>query len=125
MRPLSSARLPRRALHILLACVLAGTATAVAARAAGHAPSTAAQREAAWQQHQSMRADSPFAGVHWRSIGPTKQGGRVVAIAGVPGQPYTFYVAYASGGVWKTTDNGAHFTPLRSEERRVGKEGRT
>lgn len=73
---------------------------------------TAAQREAAWQQHQKMAADSPFAGVHWRSIGPNEQGGRVTSIAAVPGQPYTFYVAYATGGVWKTTDDGSTFEPL-------------
>nr|MDQ2972441.1 glycosyl hydrolase [Pseudomonadota bacterium] len=87
------------------------TASALA-RPAGHAPSTAAERDAAWQQHESMRAESLFSGLHWRSVGPTKQSGRVVAIAGVPGQPYTFYVAYATGGVWKTSDNGAHFMPL-------------
>ena len=112
MYPLLRATFFRAGSRALLACTLAALTPGVMARPAGHAPSTAAQREAAWQQHQAMRADSPFAGVHWRSIGPVKQGGRVVAIAGVPGQPYTFYVAYASGGVWKTTDNGAHFTPL-------------
>ncbi len=76
------------------------------------AADTAAQREAAWQQHQKMTSDSPFAGVQWRSIGPTAQGGRVVAVAAVPGQPYTFYVAYATGGVWKTTNDGNNFEPL-------------
>jgi len=96
----------------LLALLLSGVATLAGARTSGHAPATSAERDAAWLQHQTMRADSPFAGLHWRSIGPTKQGGRVVAIAGVPGAPYTFYVAYATGGVWKTADNGAHFTPL-------------
>src|SRR6185437_7798914 len=96
----------------LLALLLSGVATLAGARTSGHAPATSAERDAAWLQHQTMRADSPFAGLHWRSIGPTKQGGRVVAIAGVPGAPYTFYVAYATGGVWKTADNGEHFTPL-------------
>lgn len=73
---------------------------------------TAVRREAAWQQHESMVRDSIFRGMHWNSIGPVAQGGRVVALAGVPGQPYTFYVAYATGGVWKTTDNGQHFAPI-------------
>ena len=76
------------------------------------AADTPAQREAAWQQHQKMTADSAFAGVQWRSVGPTAQGGRVVAVAAVPGQPYTFYVAYATGGVWKTTNDGNNFEPL-------------
>ena len=83
-----------------------------ACAAAASATDTAAQREAAWQQHQQMAAASPFAGVRWRSIGPTEQGGRVVDVAAVPGQPYTFYVAYATGGVWKTVDDGVSFEPL-------------
>ncbi|MCC6504711.1 MAG: glycosyl hydrolase, partial [Aquimonas sp.] len=83
-----------------------------AARPKPGAPSTPEQREAAWQQHQRMEAESDFRGLRWRSIGPTGQGGRVVDFASVPGQPYTFYVAYASGGVWKTTNNGGSFEPL-------------
>ena len=33
------------------------------------------------------------------------QGGRLVDIAVHPDDPYTFWVAYASGGLWKTTNN--------------------
>lgn len=40
------------------------------------------------------------------------QGGRVVDVESIPGQPYGFYVAYATGGVWKTTNNGVSFAPL-------------
>jgi len=83
-----------------------------AARPTPGVPSTPEQREAAWQQHQRMEAASDFRGLQWRSVGPIGQGGRVVDFASVPGQPYTFYVAYASGGVWKTTNNGGSFEPL-------------
>lgn len=76
------------------------------------APSSPAERAAAWQQHQQMETASPLRGLAWRSIGPTGQGGRVVDFASVPGQPYTFYVAYATGGVWKTTNDGGSFEPL-------------
>jgi len=41
----------------------------------------------------------------WRNIGPFR-GGRVVAVAGVPQQPRTFYFGGVGGGVWKTTDGG-------------------
>jgi len=102
-------RLPGLSLVILLSLI---ALPAVAGRPPGAPAATSAQREAAWQAHQALAADSPFRAMHWRSIGPTAQGGRVVAIAGVPGQPDTFYVAYATGGVWKTTDNGQHFAPL-------------
>lgn len=70
----------------------------------------------AWQQHQSMAGASPYAGLEWRSIGPVVQGGRLVDMAVVPGQPYTFYVAYASGGLWKTTNNGHTFEPLFDDQ---------
>jgi hypothetical protein len=69
-------------------------------------------RWAAWQQQQKMQNESLLRGLKWRSIGPSVQGGRVVDIESVPNQPYTFYVAYASGGVWKTVNNGQSFSPL-------------
>jgi photosystem II stability/assembly factor-like uncharacterized protein len=66
----------------------------------------------AWQQHDQLQRESLFHGLKWRSIGPMVQGGRVVDVASIPGQPYGFYVAYATGGVWKTTNNGVTFQPL-------------
>src|SRR5947208_1648050 len=42
----------------------------------------------------------------FRSIGPANQAGRVSVITGVPGDPFTFYVAGANGGVWKTVNGG-------------------
>ena len=47
-----------------------------------------------------------------RNIGPAKMGGRTVAMAGVNDQPNIVYVGTASGGVWKTTDSGASWTPI-------------
>ena len=44
-------------------------------------------------------------------IGPFR-GGRAVAVAGVPGDPATFYFGSVGGGVWKTTDAGMVWTPL-------------
>ncbi len=68
-------------------------------------------RQRAWERHQGMVASSPYAGLEWRSVGPVVQGGRLVDMEVVPGQPYTFYAAYASGGLWKTTNNGHTFEP--------------
>jgi len=48
----------------------------------------------------------------YRSIGPSRQGGRIVDIAVDSSSAYTFYVATASGGLWKTTNNGTTFTPI-------------
>ena len=71
-----------------------------------------AERWAAWDRHQAMEQSSLLKGLTWRSIGPTVQGGRIVDVEVHPKDPYTFYVAYASGGVWKTTNNGVSFQPL-------------
>ncbi|MDX2417840.1 MAG: hypothetical protein QNK19_10310, partial [Xanthomonadales bacterium] len=62
------------------------------------------EKQAAWEKHEALVASSPYAGLKWRSVGPVVQGGRLVDMEVVPGQPYTFYVAYASGGLWKTTN---------------------
>ena len=50
--------------------------------------------------------------VHYRSIGPTRQGGRYVDFAVAEDQPSVFYAALASGGVWKTVNNGQTFTSI-------------
>lgn len=43
--------------------------------------------------------------LHWRLVGPFV-GGRVVAVAGVPGDPNLFYMGSTGGGIWKSTDYG-------------------
>lgn len=47
-----------------------------------------------------------LAGYRWRSVGPANMGGRVADIAGHPTDPATFYVALATGGLLKTSNNG-------------------
>ena len=44
----------------------------------------------------------------WRGIGPPR-GGRVVAVAGDPRDPMTFYFGACAGGVWKTVDGGVYW----------------
>ena len=54
--------------------------------------------------------------LEYREIGPTRQSGRFVDIA-VPNQrPYTFYIATASGGLWKTENNGITCDVLFTDE---------
>lgn len=98
----------------ILSLALAATLMqpAQARRPDGDGPAQYSDLQSAWQQHQKMEAESEFHGLNWRSIGPVVQGGRVVDVETVPGQPYTFYVGYGSGGVWKTTNNGVTFDPL-------------
>ncbi len=52
-----------------------------------------------------------FKSLHFRSIGPAQASGRVSDVAVYEANPSIFYVGSAHGGVWKTTNNGATFTP--------------
>lgn len=47
----------------------------------------------------------------FRQIGPYR-GGRVIAVAGVPAQPFTYYFGGVGGGIFKTADGGAHWEPV-------------
>src|SRR5579871_1607767 len=58
-----------------------------------------------------MTADT-FSGLHFRSIGPGVESGRVMSIAVNPKNKSEFYVGVASGGVWKTVNDGTTWTPL-------------
>lgn len=55
-------------------------------------------------------APDRYAALAFRYVGPV--GNRVIAIAGLPGAPNIYYAGAASGGIFKTTDNGAHWTPI-------------
>ncbi len=59
-------------------------------------------------------APRPDAGIwraiEWRHIGP--EGNRFSAAAGVPGDPLTYLVGAASGGIYKTTDGGVNWAPV-------------
>ena len=57
-----------------------------------------------------------FAGLRARSIGPAWTSGRVVAFAVHPADRSHYYVAAASGGVWKTTNSGTTWTPVFDNE---------
>lgn len=51
-------------------------------------------------------------GLTWRSIGPANMGGRIDDVAVVEKNPRTLYLATASGGLWKTSNNGVTWQPL-------------
>lgn len=56
--------------------------------------------------------ESDLRGLTWRSVGPANMGGRVSDIAIAPGNARTFFVGLATGGLFKTTNNGTTFTPV-------------
>src|SRR5687768_2366225 len=51
-----------------------------------------------------------------RNIGPSGMSGRVTAIDVVINKPDTWYIGAASGGVWKTENAGANWTPVFDEQ---------
>jgi photosystem II stability/assembly factor-like uncharacterized protein len=63
-----------------------------------------------------------FNGLHYRLVGPAR-GGRVTTVTGVPSQPKTFYMGVASGGLFKTTDSGATWTPIIDGKVPIGSTG--
>jgi photosystem II stability/assembly factor-like uncharacterized protein len=52
----------------------------------------------------------------WRAIGPANMGGRVSAVALVPGSRTDFFVGFATGGVFKTTNLGTTFQEVFRQE---------
>ena len=75
-------------------------------------PSSAAERDQAYQQRLALQQSGPAAGVELTNIGPSVMSGRVADVAVDPADPTHFYVGYASGGLWETRNNGNTFTPL-------------
>jgi photosystem II stability/assembly factor-like uncharacterized protein len=64
----------------------------------------------------------PLSRTQWTALGPAPinvnnpNTGRVSAVDAHPTDPNTIYIATASGGVWKTTNGGAHWRPLTDDQ---------
>ncbi|MCX6156942.1 MAG: glycosyl hydrolase [Ignavibacteriae bacterium] len=69
-----------------------------------------------YSQKSDLLKYSLFREIPFRSIGPTIMSGRVVDIEANPDDPTVFYVAYASGGLFKTSNNGITFNPIFDNE---------
>ncbi len=63
------------------------------------------------QQRGGFVGAPPQEPLQFRFVGPAV-GNRISAAAGIPGDPKTYYVGAASGGVWKSTDEGASWVPV-------------
>ena len=57
-----------------------------------------------------------LSGLKFRGLGPAFTSGRVIDFAVHPARRSTYYVAVASGGLWKTTNAGVTFTPVFDNE---------
>ncbi len=71
---------------------------------------------------QSTYPDEAFSSLQYRLVGPSR-GGRAQTVAGVPGDPMTYYMGSTGGGVWKTTDGGATWTNISDNYFKTGSVG--
>jgi photosystem II stability/assembly factor-like uncharacterized protein len=76
----------------------------------------AEKRTAKKDEKKELLSAKTFEGLELRSIGPAVTSGRVADIAVQPGRRSTYFVAVASGGVWKTVNSGTTWEPVFDKE---------
>jgi photosystem II stability/assembly factor-like uncharacterized protein len=74
-------------------------------------PTAAEERLKSLAQKKGMSKASTIS-APFRNIGPSVMSGRVVDVDVNPDKPIEFYVAYATGGLWYTKNNGQSFKPV-------------
>jgi photosystem II stability/assembly factor-like uncharacterized protein len=79
-------------------------------------PTPAAQRLKWWGDHVQLQKTSLFKNLKWTSIGPWIMSGRITDLAVPKGNQYVIYAAAASGGLWKSSNNGTTWESLLDRE---------
>ena len=102
-----------RAFRLRLLPVLALLFVALPALAAKPTPVKREPPEAA--KPTGLEEPAELKPIKFRLLGPA-WGGRVARVTGVPGDPNVYYAATASGGVWKSIDGGASFSPVFDDQ---------
>jgi photosystem II stability/assembly factor-like uncharacterized protein len=77
---------------------------------------TASRIQAQTDTDAEQKAPDILANLKFRNLGPGSAGGRVTAVAGIPGNPSVYYVGSAGGGVFKTIDGGLTWKPIFEHE---------
>ena len=75
-------------------------------------PTTSDKIDESLMAKKAMDATSLIKNLPLKNIGPSVMSGRVVDLAVNEDNPTEYYVAYASGGLWYTNNNGTTFTPV-------------
>jgi len=76
---------------------------------------TAVVLAAVQRAHGREEPAKPLGALEYRPVGPDISG-RATRVAGVPGDPLTYYVAYAQGGIWKSGNGGRTWLPVFDEQ---------
>lgn len=109
-------------LGLLIVIVMSVAFATITVYSQNQTPQTAAPAATAAQSPSPSPSPTPTP-VNWstdpvlrrfvfRSIGPASMGGRIDDIAVSEQNPYVIYVAFATNGVWKSTNNGTTFQPI-------------
>lgn len=104
-------------LQILIATILS---TSYIQSYAQIKPTSASERLKGMERRKLLEQNSLVKDVKFRNIGPSIMSGRVVDIEANPADPTEIYVAYATGGLWHSTNNGQSFTPIFDNEQVIG-----
>ncbi len=72
-----------------------------------------------YKEHQQHKSATDF-GLEWISLGPTLNSARVEAVQSDPLRPGTIYVAFGSGGLWKTVNNGMTWKSIFDNQPSLG-----
>jgi hypothetical protein len=83
-------------------------------------PTTATERLNGIQKRKLLEKDTTLNSIKFRNVGPSIMSGRVVDVEVNPADPTEFYVAYATGGLWYTHNNGQSLVPVFDKENAFG-----
>jgi photosystem II stability/assembly factor-like uncharacterized protein len=103
-----------RRYKLLLSISLSVTAFSILAQTADE------KINSSYQARKKLAESSVFKNYPARNIGPTVQGGRIVDIDVNLKNTKEYYVAYASGGLFKTRNNGGSFEPIFDNNDAIG-----
>lgn len=107
----------KNTIALLLACFYVFTGSLLQAQPN---PTPGQVRWKSLQQKLEKAETSLLKDIPFRNVGPTIMSGRVVDLEVNPNDPTEFYVAYATGGLWHTTNNGQSFAPIFDKEAVMG-----
>jgi photosystem II stability/assembly factor-like uncharacterized protein len=97
----------RRTLILVLAVLVLLPAVDVLAKKAKDEPA---------DEPKALMSDTTLSGLEFRLIGPAYNSGRIVDFAVQPDKTQVIYAATASGGIWKTVNNGTTWAPIFDSE---------
>ncbi|HYC30499.1 MAG TPA: hypothetical protein VEB42_16805, partial [Chitinophagaceae bacterium] len=74
------------------------------------------EKLSAFKKQQQLIRGTPYKNVQWRLVGPDNRSGRATDVEGINGDTSIIYAAFATGGLWKTTDGGETWNSLFDRE---------